>query len=156
MTTTTETNRITLPEIRDERAGFQGELARLQATVAELTAVVAAKDQVIQTLRTEQITEGDDIRLETFWEKAGRIADHADFCSEYDRMAEAMGGPRRERDYDVQVSVTVEIIINTSVSATDNEGAETAAEEQIDTDYILSHIRDYGISDWEITETEVA
>ena len=157
MTTTTETNQITLPAVRDERAGFQGELARLQATVAELTATVAAKDQMIRTLTTEQITAGDDTRLETFWEKAGRIADHANFCTEYDRLAEAMGGPRRERDYEVDVYVTITLRMTQDVRSTSDEDAQDAVHDLLSSDDIIEHVRANGLDDddWEITSTEV-
>lgn len=103
------------PAITDRRAGFSGELERAreelaaaQRALAEKDEAIVARNRTIEQLRTEQITDGGDYRLTEFWERAGRIADHADFCQEYDRMAEAMNGPRRERDYDVTLRITVE------------------------------------------------
>lgn len=103
------------PAVTDRRVGFsgeldraRGELAAAQRALAEREEAIAERDRTIAALRTEQITDGSDYRLETFWERAGRIADNADFCQEYDRMAEAMNGPRRERDFDVTLRITVE------------------------------------------------
>jgi len=103
------------PAVTDRLAGFSGELYRAREELAAAQRVIAEKDEAIvarnrtiEQLRTEQITDGGDYRLTEFWERAGRIADHANFCEEYDRMAEAMNGPRRERDYDVTLRITVE------------------------------------------------
>lgn len=103
------------PAVTGQRAGFSGELERVreelaatQRALAEKDEATVARNRTIEQLRTEQITDGSDYRLTEFWERAGRIADHADFCQEYDRMAEAMNGPRRERDYDVTLRITVE------------------------------------------------
>lgn len=86
-------------------------------------------------LRDEQITRGDDDRLVEFWAIAEKNANDAGFCSEYDRMADMMGGTGRERDWNIQGSITVTIPFSMNVSATSEDNAR-------------DEINDYGMSDW--------
>lgn len=155
MNTTTETPEVTLPPVRDNRVGFTGEMSRLQAEIAQAREELAAKDQIIAQLRTEEITDGADPRLIPFWEKASRIADHAGFCSEYDRMAEAMNGLRRERDYEVATLVSITVRISNTVTSRDSDGAMGIAEDMIDRSAILEYISAYGFDDWSIDESDV-
>lgn len=100
-----------------------------------------------------QITSGDDPRLETFWEKAGRIADYAGYCDEYDRMAEALDGPRRSRDYDVEVEVTVNVRVTMTVSAeSENEACDLACD-SLDEDAVKEAITSNGVNDWSVDDT---
>lgn len=145
------------PTITDRRAGFSGELDRardeLAAAQREIAAreeTIAARDRIIEQLRTEQITDGSDYRLTEFWERAGRIADNADFCDEYDRMAEGMNGPRRKRDYDVTLRITVEW--TTGRSAVDGETAGSYALDDFDVTEIAEEAR---MGTLTVIETEV-
>lgn len=105
---------VQLPPVTDRRAGmFDYEL--MQREVTGLRAEIAR-------LRDTQITDGSDPRLVTFWERVGRIADNADFCEEYDRIAEAMNGPRRERDYYVTLEVTIHVTMRESATSDDEAG----------------------------------
>lgn len=97
------------PPVTDRRGAFAGELARAHSELEQARAQVAEREREIERLRTAQITDGSDPRLIDFWEKAGRIADHADFCQEYDRLAEAMNGTPRCRDWEVEAEVTVTV-----------------------------------------------
>lgn len=97
------------PPVTDRRGAFAGELARAHSELELARAQVAEREREIERLRTAQITDGSDPRLIDFWEKAGRIADHADFCQEYDRLAEAMNGTPRCRDWEVEAEVTVTV-----------------------------------------------
>ncbi|MCZ4068981.1 hypothetical protein O1W71_14980 [Microbacterium sp. H37-C3] len=145
------------PVVTDRRAGFSGELDRArnelaaaQRTIAERDEVIAARNLTIEALRTEQITDGGDYRLTEFWERAGRIADHASFCEEYDRMAEAMNGPRRERDFDVTLRITVEW--TTGRRAVDGETAGGDALDDFDVTEIAEEARMGALT---VIETEV-
>jgi hypothetical protein len=83
----------------------------------------------------EQIM-GDDHRLTEFWEKAQELADNAGHCSVYDEIAEALGGPARERDYDVTVTYSATY----TVSARDPESAIDFATEMIEDAYTIGDL----------------
>lgn len=146
------------PTVTDRRGAFSGELARMQAELAAARAEIAERDHTIQQLRTEQITDGSDSRLYDFWDKAGRIADHADFCQEYDRLAEAMNGTPRTRDWEVEAEVTVTVRFTYCTSATTADDAEDNARDGIDFDDVLTAYRNNGHEnfDVEIISTERA
>ncbi|KDA07167.1 hypothetical protein DC31_00030 [Microbacterium sp. CH12i] len=145
------------PTVTDRRVGFSGELdrarnelAEAQRVIAERDAMIAQRDQTLATIRHEQITDGGDFRLTTFWERAGRIADAADFCQEYDRIAEAMNGPRRERDYDVTLRLTIDYDV--SARGSDGDEAGDHAIEDFSIDALIEAARNGSL---EILETEV-
>lgn len=81
----------------------------------------------IRGLRNEQIM-GDDHRLTEFWDKAQELADRAGHCKVYDEIAEALGGPRREREYNVHFTYTYCF----TVSARDEESAIDFATEMVE------------------------
>lgn len=139
------------PSVTDRRTAFAGELARTHAELAEAREQVAAREREIERLRTEQITDGSDPRLIDFWDKAGRIADHADFCQEYDRLAEAMNGTPRYRDWEVEAEVTVTVRVTYSTSATTEEDADDNAREGIDFDDVLAAYRDNGHESFDVS-----
>jgi len=144
------TNALTLPgtpRVTERRSGYAGELARVEAALAETRAEVADRDRVIAQLRTEQITDGGDARLVDFWQKAGRIADHADFCQEYDRLAEALNGTPRLRDWDVTLDVTVTVRVHYSACATTADDAEDIARDEITFDDVVTAYRENGGAD---------
>ncbi len=151
------------PAVTDRRAGFSGELERAreelaaaQRALAEKDEAIVARNRTIEQLRTEQITDGGDYRLTEFWERAGRIADNADFCQEYDRMAEAMNGPRRERDYDVTLRITVEW--TTTRRAVDGDAAGDFALQDFDVTEIAEEasMGTLTVIESEVYETEEA
>ncbi|MGC5173315.1 hypothetical protein ACLQ2Q_21955 [Microbacterium sp. DT81.1] len=139
------------PAVTDRRGAFAGELARAQADLALARAQVAERERTIQQLRTEQITDGADPRLVDFWDKAGRIADHADFCQEYDRLAEAMNGTPRNRDWEVEAEVTVTVRVTYSTSATSVDDADENARDGIDFDDVLAAYRDGGQESFDVS-----
>lgn len=145
------------PTVTDRRVGFSGELdrardelAEAQRVIAERDAMIAQRDQTISTIRHEQITDGGDFRLTTFWERAGRFADVGNFCEEYDRIAEAMNGPRRERDYNVTLRLTIDW--DTTARGTDGDDAGQYAAEDFDMESLIEAARSGSL---EILETEV-
>lgn len=130
------------------RAPMIGLLARAEAAEQIAQKRVAELEAEIQRLRTEQITDGEDPRLARFWDKAGRIADHADFCEEYDRMAEAMNGPRRAREYNVDLTVTLTVTLSRTVEAVSEEDAEEIASDGLSRSDLEG--ADVSIDDWEL------
>jgi len=113
---------------------FQGhdltviELNQLQAIIAELRTQ-------LDRARYTQIM-GDDHRLTEFWEKAQELADRAGHCSVYDEIAEALGGPAREREYDVTFTYSTTY----TVTARDEETASDWAQEQIEDNYTIGDL----------------
>lgn len=134
------------PEVAWELAHAEDKARTAAITIADLTAQIQAN-------ATEQITDGADPRLIDFWEKAGRIADYADFCEEYDRLAEAMNGPGREREYEVQLEVTVTLQVTRTVNAQDSETAECYARDDLDGDTLRDALSYNSIDEWEVTQT---
>lgn len=130
-----------------------GVLARAEAAELEAKARITELEAEVRQLRTEQITDGSDPRLEEFWEKAGRIADYADFCEEYDRMANAMNGPARVREYDVEMTISVSITHTVTVSATSEEDAEEVAEQNLEESDFDSSL---SIDGWEVTRASAS
>src|SRR5690606_38548776 len=63
------------------------ELTELRQRLDQMVTLATNRAQEIDRLQNEQI-DGDDPRLSSFWEKAQRIADYADYCEVFDRMAE--------------------------------------------------------------------
>lgn len=133
------------------RPAMVGVLARAQEAERAALARVAELERQLNAARSEQITDGADPRLIEFWERAGRIADHADFCQEYDRLAEAMNGTPRERDWTVTMELSITVTVDISVSATTGEDAEDNARDLLDTDAIVSAIQ-YRHYDVEVEE----
>lgn len=135
------------PDVAWELAHAEDKARAAEARIAELT-------KQLDAARGEQITTGADPRLVNFWEKAGRIADYADFCDEYDRMAEAMDGPRRQREYEVSMTLSVTVQITRTVTAEDSDDAESYAADDLDTEAIKEAITYNGIEDWEVRTTD--
>ena len=88
-------------------------LADQQVTISEMRGE-------IDRLRYTQIM-GDDHRLADFWAKAQELADSANHCDVFDDLAEALGGPRRQREYTVTVPVMG--YVTHTVMATDADDA---------------------------------
>ena len=157
-TTTTETATEFAPLMFTVAPGSQverhpnvaWELAHAEAKARAAEARIAELTTELDTARSAQITDGSDPRLGAFWEKAGRIADYADFCEEYDRMAEAMDGPRRQREYDVTLTLSVTVQITRTVTAEDSEDAESYASDDLDNETIIAALEGSGIDDWEV------
>lgn len=101
---------FTLPSREAQAHALAVMRAREERTLAEVEALRAE----VRRLR-EPIVEGDDYRLEAFWERAMEAATEANFCSEYDRIASALGGPERSVTYDVDLIVTVRSTVTVTV-----------------------------------------
>lgn len=102
-----------LRAIVTERRDAQRALVDAQTTITQL-------QERIEQLRFEQITDGNDERLIDFWERAAQKASDENYCGEYDRMAELLGGPGRERSYVVTTLVTIEVSVNVTARTEDD------------------------------------
>lgn len=136
------------------RPAMIGVLARAEAAEQAALARVAQLEAELTRLRTEQITDGGDPRLIDFWDKAGRIADHADFCQEYDRLAEAMNGTPREREWDVTLDITVSLQVTRTVTARDADDAIDYARDGLDRDEVIEAVRMNGWDDISFDNSE--
>ena len=136
------------------RPAMIGVLARAEAAEQAALARVAELQAENERLRTEQITDGADPRLEAFWEKAGRIADYADFCNEYDRLAEELNGTPRIRDWDVTLDITISLRVDMTASASSADGAIDNARENLDADTVIEAIRSNGWSDFNLDDSD--
>ena len=76
---------------------------------------------------------GDDHRLTDFWAKAQELAERANHCEIFDDMVEALGGPRRRKDFEVSVSftVTLPVTYTVTVDAIDEDEAIESAEDLV-------------------------
>jgi len=131
-------------------AGTAEELVTAQRRVIELSARVLELESALTASRTEQITDGADPRLERFWDKAGRIADHADYCDEYDRMAEAMNGPRREREYEVTIDVSLDVRFTRTVTAISEDAARDYATDDLTMSEIEEAVSNGDAYNWRV------
>lgn len=97
-----------------------------------------------------------DPRVAHIWRKAARIATHAGFCTEYDRIAESLGIPEVEFDYSGYVSVRVSAYVSVPVSgtATRTEIADGDVDWSIDNSDILSEL-DSDTIEWEVDEVNI-
>ena len=101
---------------------------------------IESLNETVSRLSNEQI-DGSDYRLATFWEKAQELADEAGHCSVYDEIAEALGGPAREREFEVEFTFTQTI----TVTARDEEGAEELARDML-SDYNADDMYEYNVT----------
>jgi hypothetical protein len=101
--------------------------------------------------------EPKDPRVAHIWRKAARIATGAGFCTEYDRIADALGLPEVEFDYSGYVSVRVSAYVSVPVSgtATRQEIADGEVDWSIDNDDIVSELDGDSI-EWEVDEVEIS
>lgn len=104
-----------------------------------------ARAEVVR-LQTEQI-QGSDHRLAEFWAKAQELADRANHCEVFDQIAEALGGPRREREYTITVDLMVSVPVSVTVSGS------FRSEEDAD-DYARDYVRNMSGSEFEDQYTD--
>lgn len=96
-------------------------VAELNATIERLTAQLAAAHA--------PISDVTDDRLMPIWDAAALAAQDEGFCSEYDRLANRLGIPGRERLYRGTVSVTFNVY--SYATARGAEDAQEAMEQQV-------------------------
>ena len=107
------------------------------------------------------VAGGEDIhpadpRVAHIWRKASRIATNAGFCTEYDRIADALGLPEVEFDYYGTVSVRMSAYVSVPVSGTATRAqiSDNEIDWEIDNDAVLDNLSSYAI-EWEVDEVEI-
>jgi hypothetical protein len=133
------------------RAEGQVERALERAKEAE-----AEKDRALASVAGGEDIHPADPRVAHIWRKASRIATSAGFCTEYDRIAEALGLPEIEFDYDGYVSVRVSGYVSVPVSgtATRREIADGDVDWSLDNDDIVAELSGEMI-EWEVDEVNI-
>ncbi len=130
----------------EQPANPYGHLTReeLEGALSRATERMTILSERVTALRDEQL-EGGDARLTEFWSKAERVASHAGFCSEYDRMADALGGPARMLEWEGATSVTLSLTFTVPVGgvATPAEIDEHTMSYDMDDDTVLEHAKEY-------------
>jgi hypothetical protein len=134
-----------------ERATIQVERANERARQAE-----AEKAQAWESVRGAEDINPNDPRVAHIWRKASRIATQAQFCSEFDRIASALGLPEVEFDYSGEVGVSVTAYVNVPVSGTATRAqiADGEADWEIDASDILEQLTVHSIS-YEVDEVNI-
>lgn len=143
---------IELAPVSDQRPAMLGELARAEAALAAAREQIAHLEASNRLLRAEQITDGNDPRLVEFWERAGEAADRADFCREYDRLVDEIGGVARSREWSVLLDVTVTARVRLTVTARTEEEAGEVAEEELNRENVAEAIDNEG---WDSISVDV-
>ena len=115
----------------------------LESALTRATERITALEDEARGLRYSQI-DGDDSRLTDFWEKARRVAEHAGFCTEFDRIAMALGGPARMLDWSGVVNVAVTVTVPVPVGG-------TATPEEVE-----NHTMDYSVDDYDVFDAFVS
>lgn len=89
-----------------------------------------------QQLADARVSNSREAIMKEMMERAAEIAEQEGFCSEYDRLADALGYEGRERDWTVYVDVSMTVPV--SVRATSSDTAREVTESEVD-----DAIRDY-------------
>lgn len=129
------------------------------APAPETVTISREEYERLQREATREFSRYDE-RLRPMFVNAARIATAADFCHEYDRIANAVGAPSRDelfvKQFNHCVTVTVEFHIDaTGDSDPDWDNAEilTMVNDQLGTNIGDG---DIGYLSWDITESEDA
>jgi hypothetical protein len=117
----------------------------------DLVARIRELESEVATLRHRTFSRYDE-SMRPMFAHAARVAQFAGFCSEYDRIAEAVGGPSRddlsgeaELVYEFTVPVTLTRTVHVTVSATGTD--ESDAWDRIEGEDIDSALYDYEYDD---------
>ncbi len=97
-------------------------------------------DLTEQVRQLSQSIEGSDPRLAEFWRKAQDYAQSVGFCSEFDKIAEHLGGPARSLAWSGYVTTTVSLTVQVPVCGIDSVEA------------VDSHEVEYEIDTWELRD----
>lgn len=135
-----------------ERIKSQAERALERMKEAE-----ASQERAWASVNGSPNIEAKDPRVAHIWRKAARIATSAGFCTEYDRIADALGLPEVEFDYEGSVSVRVSAYVTVPVSgtATRSEIADGEVDWSISNDDIVSEL-DGDMIEWEVDEVDIS
>lgn len=74
--------------------------------------------------------EADDPRIQWLFEDAARLANRLGLCRDFDRIAEQLGVPGRERTFTIKLSVSEGVDITAKVEARSKKHAEQRIRDQ--------------------------
>ena len=121
-----------------------------------MTQAESDRDRALASVAGGEDIHPADPRVAHIWRKASRLATSNQFCSEYDKIAEALGLPEVEFDYSGYVSARVSAYVSVPVSgrATRRQIADGDIADEIDTDDILQALDSSDI-EYDIDEVNV-
>jgi acetyl-CoA acetyltransferase len=121
-----------------------------------MTQAESDRDRALASVEGGEDIHPADPRVAHIWRKASRIATSNGYCTEYDKIAEALGLPEVEFDYSGYVSVRVNAYVSVPVSgtATRREIADGEVDWSLDNSDILSEMDSDSI-EWEVDEVEI-
>lgn len=143
--------------------------AHTEQTHTELTELRAEIERLTTEnlrLRTEDVA-ADDLRVRHLWIEAARVAQQSDYCREYDRIAELVGGIDRdtlreegELDEPYMVTTHITIEVRLPILAYDEDNAIEKIDE-LDTHELRELVCEQGygfgdicIASWDAREAE--
>jgi hypothetical protein len=114
------------------------------------------RDHALASVAGGEDIHPSDPRVAHIWRKASRIATSNGYCTEYDKIAEALGLPEVEFDYSGYVSVRVSAYVSVPVSgtATRRDIADGEVEWSIDESDIIEEMNSDTI-EWEVDEVNI-
>lgn len=134
-------------EIEDMKRQVETWRAMSERAEARATQAEADKAQALASVAGGDNIHPEDPRVMHIWEKAHRIATGAGFCSEYDRIAEALGVPDLEQEYEgyAEVSFSGTVSVPISGTASRREIAEGEVNPDLDRSDIINAIDTYDV-----------
>ena len=141
--------------------------AEQRASVAEMAKVTAEQNmRLAETKAREALAsvEGtgrisiDDPRIAWIWRKSARLATRFQFCSEYDKIAQAMGVPENMVEWSGYAEVEVTQIVTVPISGTSSrsEMANGEQEHNITAEDVLEALQNIEeIYSWTVQEVEI-
>lgn len=121
-------------EINEMTAGVpvpDAKLAKLRALVeraATAERMQAAAESEVHELKRQlvnaesgPITNTADPRLTPIWDRAHEAADEAGYCGVFDELMDTIGAPTRERDYTVDLDITMTVSVPVTARPADVE-----------------------------------
>lgn len=140
--------------------------AQTDSELTELRAEIEQLKTENLRLRTEDV-DADDLRVRHIWITAAREAQRADYCREYDRIAEAVGGIDRDtlrsegeldESYLVLTQITIEVRLpihaydeDDAIDKIDNLGTHELRELATENGYGIGDIE---VDSWDAREAE--
>jgi hypothetical protein len=144
-------------EVEDMKRQVERATIRMDRAIQEAKESEASAERAWASVNGGENIDPKDPRVAHIWRKASRIATSAGFCTEYDRIADALGLPEVEFDYDGSVSVRVSAYVTVPVSgtATRREIADGEVDWSISNDDIVAEL-DGDMIEWEVDEVDIS
>jgi hypothetical protein len=143
-------------DVEDMKRQVERATIRMDRAIQQSVEAEASAERAWASVNGSEDIDPKDPRVAHIWRKASRIATSAGFCTEYDRIADALGLPEVEFDYSGYVSVRVSAYVSVPVSgtATRREIADGDVDWSIDNDDIVSELNSDTI-EWDVDEVNI-